>query len=100
MTEGGDISFTVFSQDQRVDNTKEKMYLEEIIPKKRIPSHKEIQSDHIFCQPLNSYILEFDNSFSLMKPKTLLYTSKTDPVSTKCKYRVFKRTHLKEICDC
>jgi len=83
MTEGGDIAFTVFSQDQRVDNTKEKMYHEELIPKKRIPSHKEIQSDHIFCQPLNSYILEFDNSFSLMKPKTLLYTCKTDPVSTK-----------------
>ena len=80
-SEGGDIAFQITMQNSSGADKSEDQT--DIVPKTRVPSHKEIQSGHIFCDPLSTYIIKFDNSFSMMKSKTVIYKCFMDSVSLK-----------------
>ena len=60
-SEGGDMTFRLLQGE------------EVLVSRNRVPSHKEIQSGHLVCQPDTTFTLEFDNSFSLLRSKTVKY---------------------------
>jgi len=68
-SEGGDVAFRVFSR-RSLDSGFQEV---DIINKARVQSHKEIQCGHIFCHQDTVYIVEFDNSYSMMRSKNLFY---------------------------
>ena len=60
-SEGGDLTFRLLQGE------------EVLVSRNRVASHKEIQSGHLICQPDTTFTLEFDNSFSLLRSKTVKY---------------------------
>ena len=67
MSEGGDLAFRV-TKDSGLNKEEE-----EVMTMTRVPSNKEIVSGHLVCQPGPSYSLVFDNSYSVIRGKTVFY---------------------------
>jgi len=64
-TENYDIGFhLIFEGDQEI---------QELLPYSRVNAHASVQQGSHRCQQSGRYSLIFDNSFSLIKAKTLLY---------------------------
>ena len=66
MSEGGDLAFRV-TKDSGLNKE------EEVVTMTRVPSNKEIVSGHLVCQPGPCYSLVFDNSYSVIRGKTVFY---------------------------
>ena len=70
MSEGGDLALRVMRHsggDKEGDE-------EVMVAMKRVPSNKEIVSGHLICQPSPfTYSIVFDNSYSVLRGKTVFY---------------------------
>ena len=73
--EAGDIGVKV------VSTSKEESQEELLLPLKRLGGSKEIQSGDILCRPGASYQVTFDNSFSIIRSKTISYRFVVDLMS-------------------
>ena len=61
-TDGHDISFSLVHEDKK-----------DIIPLKRVESHKSLQEGRHKCETAGKYILVFDNTYSYTRSKTLYH---------------------------
>jgi len=61
-TEGHDISFGIHKEDHG-----------DIIPIKRLDSHKNVQEGRHRCESVGTYKVVFDNSYSYTRTKTLYH---------------------------
>lgn len=69
-SEGHDIGFQLFwAAEARSKKDKR----EDIIPFQRVNAHTQVQEGSIVCEKVGVYSLVFDNSFSVLKSKTVLY---------------------------
>nr|CAH0107616.1 unnamed protein product [Daphnia galeata] len=72
MTEGGDIGFRVYyksAEDGTVD----------LIPLSRVESHLVTEECDFICVKPGKYVVMFDNTFSLLRPKKLRYYIVVNP---------------------
>ena len=73
--EAGDVGVKVVST--RPEESQEEV----LLPLKRLGGSKEIQSGDILCRPGASYQVIFDNSFSIIRSKTISYRFVVDLMS-------------------
>ncbi|KAK4004692.1 SEC14-like protein 2 isoform X1 [Daphnia magna] len=73
MTEGGDISFRIYSKDSK----------EDLVPLVRVDSHLAMEEGQVTCDQLGKYVFEFDNSFSYLRTKKVRYHITVHPPSEK-----------------
>ncbi|XP_057372735.1 SEC14-like protein 2 [Daphnia carinata] len=73
MTEGGDVGFRIYKKD-----SKDK---DDLIPNERVDSHLIMEEGQIECRQPGNYVFEFDNSFSYLRGKKILYHVIVDPPS-------------------
>ena len=57
----------------RKKEKEEKEEVEELVPLSRVGGGKEVQSGHTQCQPGVKYLVSFDNTFSMIRSKTINY---------------------------
>lgn len=72
MTEGGDIGFRVYYKSPEEGS-------EDLVPFSRIESHLVTEEGEIICTRTGKYVIMFDNTFSILRPKKLRYYIVVDP---------------------
>lgn len=76
-TENHDIGFGLY---YALDESKN---LQELIPVERVNCHLVPETGSWYCEDEGTYILKFDNTFSMLRSKKIRYRTEIIPPSTK-----------------
>ncbi|XP_046633841.1 SEC14-like protein 2 isoform X2 [Daphnia pulicaria] len=72
MTEGGDIGFRVYYKSDEEG-------IVDLVPLSRIESHLVTEEGQYICEDPGKYVVVFDNTFSILRPKKVRYYVAVDP---------------------
>ncbi|XP_046633840.1 SEC14-like protein 2 isoform X1 [Daphnia pulicaria] len=72
MTEGGDIGFRVYYKSDEEG-------IVDLVPLSRIESHLVMEEGEFICYNPGKYVVVFDNTFSILRPKKVRYYVAVDP---------------------
>ncbi|EFX85396.1 hypothetical protein DAPPUDRAFT_238038 [Daphnia pulex] len=72
MTEGGDIGFKVYYKSAEEG-------IVDLVPLSRIESHLITEEGQYICEDPGKYVVVFDNTFSILRPKKVRYYVAVDP---------------------